>query len=236
MRAKGFFITGTDTGVGKTVVTACLASLFGKYQIDVGVMKPLETGVGCGEIESSDAGFLAQTAGVTDALSDISPYRFKAAASPYQAARLENRLIDTGKIVEAFHRLAKKHEAMLVEGIGGLLAPITRDYQVIGLARDLGLPLIVVSRVTVGTINHTLMTLNTAKAHGVEVYGVIFNHLEESEKNPIEGGNPEIIRELSDVRVLGEFPFIKNVSTKSFTPELLLGIEKNIDFDFLRKM
>lgn len=233
MTPKGYFITGTDTGVGKTVVTACLLSHFRKHGRNAGVMKPLETGVEPGR---SDAEFLLQTAGLEDRLADVSPYRFRSAASPYLAARLENRRVEPGKIIEAFQRLAAVHDLLLVEGIGGLLAPIAPGYLVADLARDLGLPLIVVSRFSLGTINHTLLTLETAKARGIEVCGVIFNHLDRGGINSMEKHNPGIIQELSDVRILGACPFIPNISPESFTPELLTELEKNIDFDFPRKL
>ncbi|MFQ5715784.1 MAG: dethiobiotin synthase [Nitrospinales bacterium] len=234
MTPKGYFITGTDTGVGKTVVTACLLSLFRERGLNAGVMKPLETGVEPGE--RSDAEFLLQTAGLEDRLADVSPYRFRSAASPYLAAQLENRRVEPGKIIEAFRRLTAAYDPLLVEGIGGLLAPIASGYLVADLASDLGLPLIVVSRFSLGTINHTLLTLETAKARGIEVRGVIFNHLDSAGLNSMEERNPGIVQELSGVRVLGACPFIVNVSPKSFTPELLTELKKNIDLDFPRKL
>lgn len=233
MSAKGFFITGTDTGVGKTVVTACLASLFRKHNVDAGVMKPIETGVDSGGA-ISDAEFLLRASGNQDALSEVSPCRFKAAASPYQAGKLEGRFADIGEITGAFHQLAQRHDLILVEGIGGLLTPLTQNYQVIDLVAELGLPLIVVSRLALGTINHSLLTINAAKNRGIKIAGIIFNHPDKTTVNAIEKTNPAIVRELSGSRLLGELPFIEDVS--NFTPELSGEIGKSIDFDFLRNM
>ena len=125
---QGYFITGTDTNVGKTVVTACLANLFKNRGENVGVMKPIETGVDpeCSSSANSDAKFLIEVTGVQDALEDVCPYRLKTPASPYQAAKIEGKELYPEKILERFCTLQSKHSMMLVEGIGGLLVPITR--------------------------------------------------------------------------------------------------------------
>lgn len=232
MSAKGFFITGTDTGVGKTVVTACLASLFRGRHLDAGVMKPVETGVAGGGRKISDAELLLQASGVRDALSEVSPCRFATPASPYQAAQLENISVDAAGITGAFHRLAQRHDLMLVEGIGGLLTPITRTLRVIDLAAEWALPLIIVSRLTLGTINHTLLTLGAAENRGIKTAGVIFNRPDAGEISDIEKTAPGTLRELSGVRVLGELPFIRDIS--SFPSKCLDEIAKDIDFDFLK--
>lgn len=230
---KGFFITGTDTGVGKTVVTACLLSLFRKYRLDVGVMKPIETGVTRQAL--SDAEFLIKAAGTESALADVSPIRFKTPASPLQASRIEKRPIDIKLILQKFRDLADKHEYMLVEGVGGILAPITEKYLVIDLIRELRLPLIVVCRHTLGTINHTLLTVKTAQAKGITVHGIIFNQTT-PKNSPIEKAQPALVSELTEVPIVGEFPYIKNISPASFTPKLLAKIEKNLNFDGLMKL
>ncbi|MFQ5451369.1 MAG: dethiobiotin synthase [Nitrospinaceae bacterium] len=232
---QGFFITGTDTGVGKTVITACLLSLFKKHGMDVGVMKPLETGVDpeCSSAANSDALFLMELAGTGDPLAEVSPFRFKPAASPCQAARLENRSIEPGKIVRGLRQLADRHELMLVEGIGGLLVPITPTYFVCDLVRDLGLPLLVVARVTLGTLNHTLLTLRVAIQMGIEVRGVLLNHLEPGEGTGIEKNQGSILTEISGIPIVGECPFMGPVSEKNFTPERLNRIEEWLDFDYL---
>lgn len=223
---KGFFITGTDTGVGKTVVTACLLSLFRKYRLSAGVMKPIETGVTKQTL--SDAEFLIKAAGADSAIADVSPIRFKTPASPYQASQLEKRGIDIKIILRKFRELADRHEYMLVEGVGGILAPITEKYLVIDLIRELRLPLIVVCRHTLGTLNHTLLTLRTAQAEGITVRGIIFN--QSAPKNSaIEKAQPDLLRKLTKVPILGECPYIKNVSPASFTPKLLAEIEKKLD-------
>jgi dethiobiotin synthetase len=228
---KGFFITGTDTGVGKTIVTACLLSLFRKYNLSAGVMKPIETGVTGRTL--SDAEFLIETEGAGSAIADVAPVRFKTPASPLQASKIEKRPINIKSIWRKFHELAYRHEYMLVEGVGGILAPITEKYLVIDLIREMRLPLIVVCRHTLGTLNHTLLTLRAAQAEGIEVRGIIFNQTA-PKMSAIEKQQPAIVRELTKIPILGECHYIKNVSPASFTPKLLAEIEKKLDFDGLR--
>lgn len=227
---SGYFITGTDTGVGKTTVTACLAALLRKNGTDVGVMKPLETGVDLSRQGISDAEFLMWVSGVNDPLPDVSPYRFKTAAAPYPASQIEGRVIDPEIILKSFRQLATRHDLMLVEGIGGLLVPITRDYLVADLVADLQLPLIVVSRFALGTLNHTLLTLHAAKTRGLEICGIIFNHCGPGNKTPIELRNPQIVEKISGTRILGECPYIENVSPESFSGDLLSRIEAKLNF------
>jgi len=220
---KGYFITGTDTNVGKTVVTACLATLFKSRGEDVGVMKPLETGVDpeCSSSANSDAKFLIEVSGVQDALEEVCPYRLKTPASPYQAARLEGKELDPEKIMERFRALQSKHSMMLVEGVGGLMVPITQRYNVVDLALQVDLPLIIVSRIQIGTLNHTLLTLNAARQHGLKVAGVILNPVHAGELDNIEEEQGSLIEEFSDTPILGTCPYIHDVSSA--------GIKQNLE-------
>ena len=217
---KGYFITGTDTGVGKTIVTACLAKLFKNR--NVGVMKPIETGVDaqCSSSSNSDAKFLMEITGVQDPLEDICPYRFKLSASPYQAAKTEEKEIDPEIILERFRKLQSKYSMMLVEGIGGLMVPITQRYNVSNLALQIGLPLIIVSRVQVGTLNHTLLTINAAQQHGLKVKGVILNPAYDGELQSFEAEQGKLIKELSSVSILGTCPYINDLSSEGFDKKL----------------
>lgn len=221
---QSYFITGTDTNVGKTVVTACLATLFKSRGEDVGVMKPIESGVDpeCSSSANSDAKFLMEVSGVQDALEDVCPYRLKTPASPYQAARIEEKELDPEKILERFRALQSKHSMMLVEGVGGLLVPITRRYNVTDLALQMNLPLIIVSRIQVGTLNHTLLTINAARQHGLKVAGVILNPVHEGELDNIEEEQGSLIEELSDTPILGSCPYIQDVSSERIIQNLAL--------------
>ena len=221
---QGYFITGTDTNVGKTVVTACLSTLFKSRGEDVGVMKPIETGVDpeCSSSANSDAKFLIEVTGVQDALEDVCPYRLKAPASPYQAARIEGKELDPEKLLERFRALQSKHSMMLVEGIGGLLVPITQRYNVTDLALQMNLPLIIVSRIQIGTLNHTLLTINAARQHGLKVAGVILNPVHEGELDTIEEEQGSLIEEFSDTPILGTCPYIHDVSSERVIQNLAL--------------
>jgi len=232
MAAQGFFITGTDTGVGKTVTTACLLSLYRKHRLNVGVMKPVETGVDpeCSSSANSDAKFLMEIAQGSDPLSEVCPVRLKTAASPYQAAKMENRAIDMDRIFNSFRLLADKYDNLLVEGVGGLLVPLQSNYLICDLIRDLGLPLLVVGKNALGTLNHTLLTLRAAQQAGLPVKGVILNRTEAGEKDAIESGHADLITELSGVPVLGEIPYLGQISEKSFTGDLQDKVESNINF------
>ncbi|MBL4664678.1 MAG: dethiobiotin synthase [Nitrospinaceae bacterium] len=218
---NGFFITGTDTGVGKTVVTACLATLFKKSQ-GVGVMKPIETGVDpkCSSAANSDAKFLMEVSGSTDAEEEVCPYRLKTPASPYQASQIAGTPIQPATILEEFKILQSRHNMMLVEGIGGLLVPITARYNVADLALEIGLPLIIVSRIQVGTLNHTLLTINATRQHGLKIKGIILNRQEGGDLDEVEKQQGKLIKELSDTPILGTCPYIEDVSVENLQQNL----------------
>ena len=219
---NGFFITGTDTDVGKTVVTACLATLLKSKGIDVGVMKPIESGVNpeCSSAANSDAKFLMEVAKSTDADEEVCPFRLKIPASPYQAAQMAGSSIQPGSIIEKFKILQSRHDQMLVEGVGGLLVPITAYYNVADLALEMGLPLIIVSRIRVGTLNHTLLTINAARQYGLKIKGIILNRQEAGDLDEVEKQQGKLIEELSDTPILGTCPFIEDVSVENLQQNL----------------
>ncbi|NIQ03653.1 MAG: dethiobiotin synthase [Nitrospinaceae bacterium] len=230
-KKRGFFITGTDTGVGKTVVTAGLWALFRRAGREAAVMKPIETGVDrdCGSPAVSDAQFLMRVTGAEGPVDRICPVSLKTPASPWAAARRENRSIEPSFLLEAFQRLADQHPLVLVEGVGGLLVPLRSDYLVSDLARDLGLPLIIVSRITVGTINHTLLTLQAARGAGLEVSGILFNQSDAAEPNDMEKEHLSLVADLTSVPVLGIFPYLGPISEASFVPEAIGPVADQID-------
>ncbi|MDH5761851.1 MAG: dethiobiotin synthase [Nitrospinota bacterium] len=229
---KGLFITGTDTGVGKTVVTATILAWLRHQGIKTGVMKPIETGVDakCSSAANSDALFLMETGNIEDPLEEVCPFRLKHAASPYQAALIDNRTLQPKSILSAYDKLAEKNDWMLVEGIGGVRVPITQEYGVVELIRDLGLPALVVTRYELGTLNHTLMTLETLRHSGIAVKGVVFNRTGPGKLDAIAQDQPRIIKELTDIPVLAEFPYIDKLSTESFSPEYLKKLAGSVDF------
>ena len=172
--SSGLFVTGTDTGVGKTLVACALAAALRARGIDVGAMKPVETGIGPGG--PADARALADAAGAGDPLETVCPQRFALAAAPAVAAAHAGRCVDLAAIRRAFDALKSRHEWLVVEGAGGLLVPLRDDFTMGELARELGLPLLVVARAALGTINHTRLTLEAAAARGLRVAGVVISH------------------------------------------------------------
>jgi len=219
---SGFFITGTDTDVGKTIVTACLTTLFKSRGINVGVMKPIETGVDpiCHSSANSDANFLMEILGDNGKSEEVCPYRFKTPASPYQAAQIEKKIIQPKKIIEKYKVLKSHHSMMLIEGVGGLLVPITNHYNVGNLAFDIGLPLIIVSRIRLGTLNHTLLTIKAAQQYGLKLKGVVLNQQENYCLNSVEKQQGKLIEEFSNIPILGVCPYIKDVSSTGIKESL----------------
>lgn len=171
MRRRGFFITGTDTSVGKTVAACALIAGLRERGIDVGVMKPIETGVG--DAGPLDAVALRDAAGVGDGIGEICPLQFALPAAPNVAAEAEGREVDLVLLAQAFGELAARHELMVVEGAGGLLVPTSDGHDMGDLAQQLELSVIVVARMALGTINHTLLTLREIERRGLALAGVI---------------------------------------------------------------
>ena len=216
-RARGMFVTGTDTGVGKTVVASALAAWCRRRGLDVGVMKPIATGgrwISGGERGrwvSDDAVALARAAGVDDAWSLVNPICFKDPLAPWTAARRARVTIRVDAAVSAFRCLHARHDIVIVEGVGGLLVPLTAHRSVGDLAKRLRLPVLVVARPGLGTLNHTLLSLRYLRALRLPLAGVVINHAEPLPRDPMARlaarTNPEILARFARVPVLGPLPF-----------------------------
>jgi dethiobiotin synthetase len=200
---RGVFITGTDTGVGKTVVACALVRALRARGIDAGAMKPIETGVGLGG--PADAIALCAAAGGRDPLADVCPQPFALAAAPSVAARAEGHAVDLAAIDAAHARLRARHEFLVVEGAGGLLVPIDAARAMADLASRFALPLLIVSRAALGTINHTRLTLDTARARGLAVAGVVISHAGGA-LSPADAANLAELRGELGARLVGEIP------------------------------
>lgn len=199
----GFFVAGTDTGVGKTRVACALVRGFRARGIDVGAMKPVETGVG--EAGPLDALALQAAAGDTDPLDDVCPLRFALPAAPTVAAAAEGRSVEFWALLRAFERVKARHDCVIVEGAGGLLVPVDAQHCMADLARELGLPVLLVARAALGTINHTLLTLEAAVARGLSVAGVVISHAD-GPLSAADAANLGALRDaLGDAQV-GELP------------------------------
>ena len=204
MIGAGLFVTGTDTGVGKTVVTAALAVALRQRGLRVGVMKPVESG--CerrdGALFPADATFLRQASGCEAPLDLVSPYRMERPLAPALAAELEGVAISLDRIAQAYDALSSGHDIVLVEGAGGLLAPLADDLTMLDLARRLRLPLLVVARNALGTINHTALTVGAARAAGAPIAGVILNDTAPAQDDA-SGSNADSLRRWGGAPLLG---------------------------------
>jgi dethiobiotin synthetase len=225
---KGLFITGTDTGVGKTLVACALAATFSRQRKRVGVMKPCETGGG----DDHRRLIAASGRALDDGL--VCPYRFRAPVAPEVAARIAGKRIEIQRILWAFSMLQKESELMIVEGAGGLLVPLTRRAVMADLAGALRLPVLIVARPTLGTINHTLLTVEAAHRRQIQVLGVVFSH--QSRTRDASGAtNAEAIARHGKVRVFGTLPWLSKKVQKS-ADELEQITRKHLRVDQLWKM
>jgi dethiobiotin synthetase len=223
--SKGIFVTATDTGVGKTIVSVAIVRALKRCGINAGAMKPVESG--CtrkeGILEPADGRYLKAVAGMDDPLELITPVRFEAPLAPYCASQAEGIPVDLETIFKAYGTLCGKYDFMVIEGIGGVLVPlvnietsgVSRTYFVTDLIRDLKLPAVVVTRPSLGTINHTLLTVNQLLSEGIDVAGVIINFNTPAEGTIAEKTNPQALRELCPVPILGIIPCLKDISAKS---------------------
>ena len=205
---KGIFITGTDTGVGKTYIATGIAKALRSTGIDVGVMKPAETGcsVRSGKLLPADAQALVQAAAVRDPLSLVNPYRFRAPVAPSVAAQMERKTIDPEKILRSFRTLSQRHRFMIVEGAGGIMVPLAGGYLFLDLAEAMGLPVVIVARPGLGTINHTLLTIEALRTRGLMIAGVVINDGQGGRKGLAEATSPAVIQDLSGVPIIGTIP------------------------------
>ena len=221
--SKTIFITGTDTDVGKTVISACVASVLIRKGKRVAVYKPVQCGsLLKGKIKSPDLALVKDLSGISaDCL--FNDYSFKFASSPHLAAELENKKVDVDVIKERHNEISKKFDYVLIEGAGGLLVPLTRYYTVLDLIRDLSVPALVVSRAGLGTINHTSLTINALKSMNISITGIVINYFK---GGAIEEDNQKVIAQLNCVPTIGVVPFSKNLKKLADNFEKYIDVNK----------
>jgi len=205
---SGLFVTGTDTGVGKTYVSAGIATALKHRGVDVGVMKPAETGcrIRAGRLMPKDALHLMKSARVKDPLSLVNPYRLRKPLAPSVAAAREGKKIDPDKILSAFNALCERHEFMIVEGAGGIMVPLCGEYTYLDLARTMGLPVLIVARPGLGTINHTLLSIAALKGRRIAIAGIVINYALDWKPGLAEETSPAVIEKISGIRIVGIIP------------------------------
>jgi dethiobiotin synthetase len=225
---KSLFITGTDTDVGKTYITSGLAITLRKMGIDIGVMKPFAAGIAQEKgYKSEDVEILCKSAQIHDAENLVNPQFFPIPASPYTAWKKLKIKPKIPLVLSSFKKLSNIHEMMLVEGMGGILTPILKDYYVTNLIKDMKIPAIIVTRSKVGTVNHTLMTVRMCEKYKIPIKGIIINNFD-SDGYPINQLKKDL-EDLTGIKVLGSIPFINDLSDKS----LYKIFKKNIDMKLL---
>ena len=226
---KSIFITGTDTDVGKTYITAGLAVTLRKMGLDIGVMKPFAAGnAQKNGFKSEDVEILSKSAQVNDPENLVNPQFFPISASPYTAWKKLKIKPKIPTILKSFKKLSHLHEMLLIEGMGGVMTPILKDYYIANLIKEMKIPTIIVTRSKVGTVNHTIMTVKFCEKFKIPIKGIIINNFDKGYpvkqlKKDLEG--------LTGVKVLGSIPFLKNLSDTS----LYRTFKKNIDMKTILK-
>jgi dethiobiotin synthetase len=213
-KKAGLFITGTDTGVGKTLIAGAIAKILTDKGLKVGVFKPIATG--CKRtwdgLISSDTDFLSYCANSDLSLSTITPIGYRTPAAPIVSAARDGAAIDFDKIAAAYKDICQNSDAVLIEGIGGVRVPLTEEFDLLDLAVEFALPIVIVARPNLGTINHTLMTIDCVRATELKIAGVVINGYNAVESTVAEDTAPEIIAKCSGVEVLAVVPFDETVN------------------------
>lgn len=199
---RGVFVTATDTGVGKTLVSSALAYFLRSKGLRVGVMKPVETGVEDPTQPGPDAALLAWAAQSQSPPELISPYRFRAPMAPSLAAREEGCSVDLNRIIESFRSLASEHDFIIVEGAGGLMVPVAGGILIADLVHTLDLPLLTICRPGLGTINHSLLTLFAARTMELPLAGFMINNMPKTPSR-VESTAPHTLASLASADLLG---------------------------------
>jgi dethiobiotin synthetase len=231
---RGIFITGTSTGVGKTLVAAGLAWALRKRRIDVGVMKPFATAnrVFSTKYRSRDTAILAEASAAKDPDYSLNPFFYSIAASPLVASELKQGApVNIKKAVQSLKKLGKEHDFLIAEGIGGIMVPLTENESVADFAKRVDLPVIIVATTKLGTLNHTLLTVMACEKFGLKIKGIILNKISKK-PNIVEKKTVEIIERLTHVKVLAVLPFSQEVSYAALGKVL----ERDLDFDKLLSM
>ncbi|MZQ84755.1 dethiobiotin synthase [Paenibacillus sp. 5J-6] len=203
------FITGTDTGVGKTMVTAAIAAALRADGCQAGVWKPVQSGARLGSGET-DAERLLQLTGINERPDAVAPYTFEAPLAPMLAARYAGVTLTVQGLIAAGTPLIERYDALLIEGAGGVAVPLNDDALMADLIAALRIPALIVARSGLGTINHTLLTAAFLCHYGIPIVGVILNDGDDTgiAHDPSVATNAELIEQYSGLPVLGRFPFL----------------------------
>ncbi|WP_077735327.1 dethiobiotin synthase [Bacillus sonorensis] len=210
---KGFFVTGTDTEIGKTVISCGLAAVLKEQNIDVGVFKPFLSGISRTHPDS-DTSLLKQMSQTALSHEDISPFAYQEPLAPYVASKLEGKTAGMEEVMNHWKKIKDRHDCFIVEGAGGIAVPLGKDYLVSHLIKALQLPAVIVARPDLGTINHTYLTVQYAKSIGIRLIGIVINGISVRPGRD-EQTNPEMIETLCEVPVLGVTPKLEHLTAEN---------------------
>lgn len=227
---KSLFITGTDTDVGKTYITAGLGITLRKMGVDVGVMKPFAAGTAQKKgYKSEDIVILSRAVHACDPEKLVNPQFFPIPTSPYTAWKNLKIKPKVSTILSSFKKLTKLHDMLLVEGMGGVMTPILKDYYVTNLIKEMKIPTVIVTRSKVGTVNHTIMTVKMCEKYKIPVKGIIINNFDSNGYKMKELTRD--LKNLTGVPILGSIPFIEDMSDSS----MYKIFKKNLDMKLILK-
>ncbi len=237
--AKTVLIAGTDTEVGKTVLTAGLVRWLNSKGIQTLAMKPFV----CGTTKRNKKLIYSDIEMLKNAMSyepramslntdDIAPLRWKAPLAPFRASILEKKPVDFKKVKRVIEKNKKKCDVLFIEGIGGLSCPLTKKKTLADWAKKEKLPVLLVARLGLGTLNHTLMTLEIARKKGLKIKGIILNDFPKTRNDLSKKWNRKDLEQLAKMRILGTLPYLSKLSTVSSHRAL----EKNFDFKKIKKI
>ena len=210
---RGVFVTGTDTGVGKTLVAAALGRFLADGGIDVGAMKPVETGVSDPTRVGPDGSLLQWACRQDDPVELAAPYRFQLPLAPSLASQRAEEPLHPDDLVRAVSEFSRRHAFTIVEGAGGLMVPLAGGYLIADLIKTTGFPLLVVVRPGLGTINHTLLTLFAARAMEIPVAGFVINGMP-ANPDDAEALAPHTLASLASADLLGVLPRVNGGEQK----------------------
>lgn len=238
---RGLFVTGTDTGVGKTVVAAGVLRSLRKRGLDVVPMKPVQTGAAKrgGKLFAPDLEFCLETIGLRpspDELQQMSPFLYEPACSPHLAGKLAGNCASIATIVDSSKLLLEKHDAIIVEGAGGVMVPLNESETMLDLMKAFAFPVVLVSRIGLGSINHCLLSLHALRSARLHIVGVIFNQPETPvpQDRYIEEDNPPTVGRFGDIDVLGN---VRHVDPNVALPDRWTDFESSVPrIGLLRRM
>ena len=216
---KGLFITGTDTGVGKTLIAGGIAHVLAQQGLRVGVFKPIATGCRMekGKLVSDDAKFLIACSGCSCGLAAVNPITYATPAAPIVAAEIEKHAIDYTHIEDSYRFICEHHDIVIVEGIGGIRVPLSKRVDVLELADQFAMPVVVVARPGLGTINHTLLTVDAIRLNDLPFAGVVISGYNTATTNCAERSAARVIAEFDDIKILAVVPFDPTSSVEQLT-------------------